>query len=129
MSNIREEIKRQISNKSFEQIHKEQQNRAEEAKKNEKGSFLKEALSLLFWRFKVIAGILGINEKDITSSKGREGGPIKEISYHSTDSLRDRYHHEPETFNPEKYLIKEMAHEAYYKMVDGKGDHDCGHEH
>lgn len=50
--------------------------------------------------------------------------------HHSGNSFKESYRVEtPPRRTHEQWLIDEMAHQAYHDMVDGKGDHDCGHEH
>lgn len=88
------------------------------------------AKDILFWRFKFVAAILGVTEDNVSSStktKGHHGGHHGGGSSNSNSSgstFRDTYH-----FDPSKAYMERIQEQAYFKMIDGKGDHDCDHEH
>lgn len=127
MNSEREKIVQQMRTKSYSQIDKKSK---EQAKSTQKGNIFKNFLRLLFWRFYVFKAFLGIDEKDITSSS-RGSSDTRDRYNAGRESFRERYHHHtPEPFNPEKHLIKEMAHEAYLDSLPGEnGKHDCDCEH
>lgn len=63
-----------------------------------------------------------------TSSKVYRGhsAPV----HHSGNSFKESYRVDPPRRpTHEDMVVAHMAHDAYMDLVDGKGDHDCGHEH
>ena len=80
---------------------------------------------------KKVKGVLdffGLMDDGSTASKG---GGINLHTSHTSSSqdFRASQRVEPQPRTHEQWVIEQTAHKAYHKMVDGKGDHDCGHEH
>lgn len=67
----------------------------------------------------------------VMSSSHRYKGHRGHAHDHNTsNNFRDTYRVNPQPQRShEDWVRDEMARDAYMKMVDGKGDHDCGHEH
>ena len=70
----------------------------------------------------------------ITGSSGTGGfntSSANSTSSHSSNSDFRTSHkvNTPPQRTMEDWYIEHMNYEAYYKMVDGKGDDDCGHKH
>lgn len=123
MSNASERIKEKMNNMSYEELNKKTKSQT----KSEKTSFGKKIFKLLTWRLRVLAVIFGYDDKDLTDSSGPSRGPVSHGGGHVPNpgrEFREGYH-----FDPERWVVKEMQAEAYHDLVDGKGDHDCGHEH
>ena len=72
-------------------------------------------------------GLLPPVKSDYKGPRGHAHGG----SYHSQGGFKASYRVDttPQPRTHEQWLVDEMAHQAYHDLVDGKGDHDCGHEH
>lgn len=81
----------------------------------------------VFLKVKGVLDFFGIIDE--SSSASGSGGINTSTTSSSSQSFRASYHAEPQQRTHEQWVMDEMAHEAYHKMVDGKGDHDCDHEH
>lgn len=80
-------------------------------------------------KVKKVAEILGLDSLGEASSKSRgrhHGGGAHSAPPPQSSSAAFR---QEQAFDYEQWVRKEMAAEAYSKLVDGKGDHDCGHDH
>lgn len=75
-------------------------------------------------------GFLPVFTSGSSKTRGHHGHAGGEVNYQASSNFRESQRvNTPPTRTHEQWLIDQMAHEAYYKMVDGKGDHDCDHEH
>jgi len=92
--------------------------------KQEKKGLLYRIASFFFGGW---ASMFGITKETISSGVNYQNGN-NGVNHTSYQRPRPTFK-EQQQFDPEKWIIKEMQHEAYNKMVDGKGDHDCEHDH
>lgn len=125
MSNASERIKEKMNNMSYEELNKKTKSQT----KSEKRSFGKIIFEFLTWRFRVIPAILGYDDKDVKEPTSARRGQVSHGGRPVTPPNSGREFREGYHFDPEKWVVKEMQAEAYHDLVDGKGDHDCGHEH
>ena len=81
-------------------------------------------------KVKKVLEFLGLDSLGEASSKsgGRHSGGGTYSAPPPQQSSSSAFRQE-QAFDYEQWVRKEMAHEAYYKMVDGKGDHECDHDH
>ena len=116
MSSISDEVAKAIREKSVEEGFKIPEP-TEEMKRKRK-----------FEKVKRIAKLFGLFDGG-SSSGGHVSHPTP---HHDSPShgggIRDRYRHD-QPFDPERAYIDRMQWEAYHDLVDGKGDHDCDHDH
>lgn len=99
-------------------------------KKQEKRNVL---LALITFPFRAIGAMMGITKDTLgtytKNSKLEHRNIHSHSSHHSAHHTPQAAFREQHHFDPEKWVIKEMQAEAYHDLVDGKGDHDCDHEH
>ena len=75
-----------------------------------------------------ILSSLGLIPALNSNSKGHKhhGG----AHHYSPNSFKESYRVDPPPQRTHEDWVKEqIARDAYMDLVDGKGDHDCGHEH
>ena len=120
-SKIREEQNKKMS---FEEYN----NSKDKVKEKKFGKAMK---SMLLYPVKFVGAIFGVTEKSILDSSRNSGhGHAGAHHHHSSNNFKQSYRVDPPPQRShEDWVRDEMAREAYMKMVDGKGDHDCGHEH
>ena len=84
-----------------------------------------------FSNFSYIISALGLFPMISTGTKVKKGHGHSNVTHYSSSDFKQNYRVEnkPQPRTHEQWLVDEMAHEAYHKMVDGKGDHDCNYEH
>jgi hypothetical protein len=87
---------------------------------------------LFIWMLKLpirfIGAMMGIDKGTINIQGNRNTGAHRPYQSPSRLEFGQRIQ-PPKEFNPEDIIIQRRAERAYHAMVDGKGDHDCGHEH
>lgn len=83
----------------------------------------------LWEKIKRFFNALGIG--DDYGAYNRNSSSSSSTSHESSSSdFRQSYRADtPPRRTHEDWVREQIAREAYMQMVDGKGDHDCGHEH
>jgi len=124
MNEEREKIIKQIHETPTEDLVKS-------TPKKSKGETFKEVVKeILLWRFRFIGAILGVTEENIASSgKISRHGPYESGRCHTPQRSEGNSFKESYKFDPSKAYMERIQENAYFKMIDGKGDHDCDHEH
>lgn len=100
------------------------------SKANPKGAKKSGNIKRGFGKVNYILSALGLMPM-LTSDSGSKGHRSHGHVAHTPNSFKESYRVEqtPRARTHEDWVKEEIAQEAYMKMVDGKGDHDCGHEH
>ena len=81
-----------------------------------------------FGKFNYILSALGLMPM-LTKNSGSRGARGHGHIQYPQPNFRESYRVEPRPPSHEDMVKAHIAHDAYMKLVDGKGDNDCGHEH
>lgn len=128
MNKEREEIERQINETPLENL-------IDSTPKKSKWNIVKEgikdvAIELIFWPYRFVGAILGVSKDNIShGGSSSSGGHSHHSGSHSHQHSPSSSFRESHRFDPSRAYMERIQEKAYFKMVDGKGDHDCDHEH
>ena len=125
MSNASERIKEKMNNMSYEELN----NKTKSQRKKERTSFGKKVLRLLTWRLRLLPVIFGYDDKDVTDPIGTSRGPVSHGRPVPPPDPNRAFREEQRRLTPTEYIEINRHVDLYRSLVDGKGDHDCDHEH